>query len=53
MDFLGKRLERNDSVKTVGVELSQLLDIAQAILRTYEHAVPVQHIGKTDRVLEP
>ena len=54
MDFLRERLERDDPVEAVGVELLQLLDIAQAILWPNEHAVLIQHVGEADRrILEP
>src|SRR5579871_5787451 len=54
MDLFGEGLERYDSVVAVRVELTELLDIAEPVLRADEHAMPVQHVGEADSgVLEP
>src|SRR5271166_3010871 len=54
MDLFGEGFERNDAVIAVGIQLAELLDIAQAILRADEHAMAIQHVCKADaRVFQP
>ena len=54
MDLLCEWLERDHPVVPIGVELTELLDVAEAILRADEHAMTIQHVGEADRgVFQP